>query len=79
MSQRGAKARARAAKLAGAADPLVRRAARAGAVAPGVTAAGLLTLVTGITLATERHPDPTAEAHRLLGLAVEGVSPRTWG
>jgi AcrR family transcriptional regulator len=64
------------AKVTGAAEPLLQNAARAGAVAPGVTGADLLTLVTGIALATEHHPDPATEAHRLLGLAVEGVSPR---
>ncbi|MFE2596630.1 TetR/AcrR family transcriptional regulator [Streptomyces sp. NPDC059396] len=63
-------------KLTGAADPLLQNAARAGAVAPDVTVADLITLVTGIALATEHHPDPTAEAHRLLGLAVLGISPR---
>ncbi|RYJ25386.1 hypothetical protein CU044_4271 [Streptomyces sp. L-9-10] len=64
------------AKLTWAADPLLHRAAQAGAVAPGVTAADLVTLVTGIALATEHHPDPAAEAHRLLALTMEGVSPR---
>ncbi|MFE6780594.1 TetR/AcrR family transcriptional regulator [Streptomyces sp. NPDC057702] len=63
------------AKLTGAADPLVDRAARAGALAPGVTTADLLALVTGAVLATERHPDPVAEAHRLLDLTLRGVSP----
>ncbi|WP_329139742.1 TetR/AcrR family transcriptional regulator [Streptomyces sp. NBC_01476] len=62
-------------KLTDAVDPLLHRAAEAGAVPPGVTSADLLALVTGIVLATEHHPDPNAEAHRLLGLAVEGVSP----
>ncbi|MEV6424568.1 helix-turn-helix domain-containing protein [Streptomyces sp. NPDC051662] len=64
------------AKLSGAADPLLRDAVRAGAVAPGVTVADLITLVTGIALATEHHPDPAVEAHRLLGLTVAGISPR---
>ncbi|WP_037908675.1 TetR/AcrR family transcriptional regulator [Actinacidiphila yeochonensis] len=63
-------------KLAGALEPLLRHAAQAGAVAPGVTAADLIALVTGVALATEHHPDPAAEAHRLLALAVAGVSPR---
>ncbi|MFT2015220.1 TetR/AcrR family transcriptional regulator [Streptomyces sp. 796.1] len=63
------------AKLGAAAEPLVRRAAQAGALAPGVTATDLLTLVTGIALATERHQDPTAEASRLLDLTVRGVIP----
>ncbi|MFC8824130.1 TetR/AcrR family transcriptional regulator [Streptomyces sp. NPDC057137] len=64
------------AKLGGAVEPLLERAARAGAVAPGVTVTDLVTLVTGIALATEHHPDPTAEAHRLLRLTVAGVSPQ---
>ncbi|WP_217189398.1 TetR/AcrR family transcriptional regulator [Streptomyces buecherae] len=63
------------AKLATAVEPLVRRAAAAGALAADVTAADLLTLVTGIALATEHHPDPAAEARRLLDLVVAGVSP----
>ncbi len=33
---------------------------------PSVTIANLLTLVTGIALATEHHPDLAAEADRLL-------------
>ncbi|MDX3852415.1 helix-turn-helix domain-containing protein [Streptomyces sp. AK02-01A] len=65
------------AKLTGAVDPLLRHAERAGAVAPEVTAADLIVLVTGIALATEHHPDPAAEAHRLLGLTMAGVSPRS--
>ena len=60
-------------KLADAADPLLQRADRARAVTPGVTAANLVTLVTGIVLATEHLPDPAAEAHRLLGLTVSGI------
>ncbi|MFD3486736.1 TetR/AcrR family transcriptional regulator [Streptomyces sp. NPDC058665] len=64
-------------KLEGAAEPLLRNAARAGAVAPDVTVADLVTLVTGIALATERHADPIAEAHRLLKLTVAGISPRS--
>lgn len=64
------------AKLTEAGDPLLRHAARAGAVTPGVTTADLLTLIAGIVLATEHHPDPAAEADRLLGLIVAGLSPR---
>ncbi|MET8140309.1 helix-turn-helix domain-containing protein [Sphaerisporangium sp. NPDC005288] len=64
------------AQLTEAGDPLVRRAANDGALAPGVTITDLLTLITGIALATEHHTDPAAEAHRLLGLAMAGVSPR---
>lgn len=63
------------AQLIQACGPLLRRAQRAGAVAPGVAVADLLTLITGIALATERHPDAAAEAERLLGLVVGGVSP----
>ncbi|RDG36566.1 TetR/AcrR family transcriptional regulator [Streptomyces corynorhini] len=55
--------------------PLVDRAVRAGAVAPDVTATDLVTLITGIALATEHHPTPASEADRLLGLAVAGISP----
>ncbi|MFJ9553571.1 TetR/AcrR family transcriptional regulator [Nocardiopsis sp. NPDC101807] len=65
-----------AAELIAAGEPLVERAAEAGAVAPGVTAEDLVTLVTGITLATEHHPDPVAEADRMLGLTVAGVLPQ---
>jgi len=63
------------ARLAEAGEPLVRRAAADGALAPNVTVADLLTLVTGIALVTESHPDPAAEAIRLLDLTVVGVSP----
>ncbi|MER5880074.1 TetR/AcrR family transcriptional regulator [Streptomyces sp. NPDC060235] len=64
------------ARLSGAVDPLLHRAARAGAVTSDVTTADLISLVTGIALATERHPDPAAEANRLLALTVRGVSPQ---
>ncbi|MFF6992622.1 TetR family transcriptional regulator [Streptomyces sp. NPDC010273] len=63
-------------RLGGAVDPLLRRAALAGAVAPEVTTADLISLVTGLTLATEHHPEPAAEAHRLLALTVRGISPQ---
>ena len=42
-----------------------------------MTIADLLTLVTGIALATEHHPDPAADATRLLDLTVAG-SAREW-
>ncbi|MFF3852817.1 TetR/AcrR family transcriptional regulator [Micromonospora sp. NPDC002575] len=58
-----------------AAGPLLRRAAQDGAVPPDVTAADLIALVVGIALATEHHPDPAAQADRLFGLAVAGLSP----
>jgi AcrR family transcriptional regulator len=64
-----------AAALEEAGDPLLRRATRDGAVAAGVTVTDLITLVVGIVLATEHYPDPAAEAHRLFGLAVAGLSP----
>jgi len=56
--------------------PLLERAARDGAVQPGVTVADLITLAVGIVLATEHHPDPAARADRLLRLAVAGLSPQ---
>ncbi|MFJ8001254.1 TetR/AcrR family transcriptional regulator [Streptomyces sp. NPDC096310] len=56
--------------------PLLRRADDVGAVPAGVSSADLLTLVTGIVLATEHHQDPAASAERLLALAVRGISPR---
>jgi AcrR family transcriptional regulator len=59
-------------QLTEAGDPLVRRAANDGALAPGVTVDDLITLITGIVLATEHHPAPSAEADRLLDLAVRG-------
>jgi AcrR family transcriptional regulator len=65
-----------AARLGGAVEPLLHRAARAGTVAPEVTTADLVSLVTGLALATERHPDPAAEANRLLALTVRGISPQ---
>ncbi|WP_446041037.1 TetR/AcrR family transcriptional regulator [Streptomyces sp. SID1121] len=65
-----------AAKLSHAYDPLLERATRAGAVTPGVTTADLVTLVSGIALATEHDPDPAARTERLLDLAVAGISPR---
>ncbi|GAA2210972.1 TetR/AcrR family transcriptional regulator [Nonomuraea monospora] len=63
------------AQLTEAGAPLVRRAADAGTLTPGVTITDLLTLITGIALASEHHPRAAAEAQRLLGLAVRGVSP----
>ncbi|MFD7665429.1 TetR/AcrR family transcriptional regulator [Streptomyces sp. NPDC059788] len=60
-----------------AAEPLLRRAVRDGAVAAdGVTVADLITLVVGIVLATEHYPDPAAQADRLFRLAVAGLAPR---
>ena len=65
-----------AAKLSGSADPLLQRAKQAGAVGPGITLGDLITLVTGLALATEHHQNPNAEARRLLTLTLEGISPR---
>lgn len=64
------------AQLTEAGEPLFRRAADRGTLAPGVTLTDLLTLVTGIALATEQHPEPGPAAERLLALAMAGVSPQ---
>ncbi|MEU1522353.1 TetR/AcrR family transcriptional regulator [Nocardia rhamnosiphila] len=64
-----------AASMREAVEPLARRTARDGAVAGGTTAGDLITLVVGISLATERFPDPAAEADRLFRLTVAGLSP----
>ena len=40
-----------------------------------MTVTDVLALVTGIALATENAPDPAAEANRLLGLTITGISP----
>lgn len=61
------------AQLTEAATPLVARAA--GTLAPGVTVTDLLTLVSGIALATGHHPDAGTEAERLFSLILSGVSP----
>ncbi|WP_181770982.1 TetR/AcrR family transcriptional regulator [Amycolatopsis pittospori] len=61
--------------LGEAAAPLLRNAARDGAVAQDVTVSDLLTVIVGIALGTEHHPDPAAEANRLFRLVVAGVSP----
>ncbi|OLT10082.1 TetR family transcriptional regulator [Actinomadura sp. CNU-125] len=65
------------AALQEAAAPLLHHAARDGAMAADVTVADLITLIVGIVLATERHPDPAARADRLFRLAVAGLSPPT--
>jgi AcrR family transcriptional regulator len=59
-------------RLTRAGQPLMRRAG----LAPGVTLDDLLTLVTGIALATERHQDPAAASSRLLALSLDGFGPR---
>ncbi|OPF72820.1 TetR family transcriptional regulator [Streptomyces antioxidans] len=61
--------------LAEAGEPLLRRAEQAGAVPPGVTPVDLVTLIAGIALAAQHHPDPATEATRLLHLTVTGISP----
>jgi AcrR family transcriptional regulator len=56
-------------------DPLLHRAAQDGAVTSGVTITDLITLIVGIVLATEHHPDPATAADRLFRLAVAGLAP----
>ena len=45
-------------------------------MATDVTVADLITMIVGIVLATEYYPDPAAQADRLFGLAVAGLSPQ---
>lgn len=66
-----------AATIHEAGEPLLRRAVRDGAVTPDVTVADLITLIIGITLATETLPDPAPRAHRLFQLATAGLSPHS--
>jgi hypothetical protein len=61
------------ARLTAAVAPLLHRAARDGAAAPEATPADLVTLVTGIALATEGRADAAGEARRLLQLTLAGV------
>ncbi|RBM19006.1 TetR/AcrR family transcriptional regulator [Streptomyces sp. PT12] len=63
------------AALEEAAEPLLERAARDGAVAEGVTVEDLITLSVGIALAAEHHRDPAARAGELFRLTVAGLSP----
>ncbi|WP_052848758.1 TetR/AcrR family transcriptional regulator [Streptomyces avicenniae] len=63
------------ATLQEAAEPLLRAAVRHGAVARDVTAADLIALAVGVTMATEHRADPAAQAQRLFRLATEGLSP----
>ncbi|MFZ3598931.1 TetR/AcrR family transcriptional regulator [Streptomyces sp. BH104] len=65
-----------AAALIEAGEPLLRGAAREGAVDSRLTVEDLITLAVGLALATEHHPDPSARAEALLGLAVAGISPQ---
>ncbi|MEU6558065.1 TetR/AcrR family transcriptional regulator [Nocardia nova] len=62
-------------RLEEAGEPLLARAARDGVVREGVTVSDLITLVVGISLATEHCADPGAQADRLFRLAVAGLSP----
>ncbi|MGW2341400.1 TetR/AcrR family transcriptional regulator [Streptomyces sp. NPDC001661] len=64
-----------AAALIEAGEPLLRGAAREDAVDARLTVEDLITLAVGLALATEHHPEPTARAEALLGLAVAGISP----
>ncbi|MFJ8689767.1 TetR/AcrR family transcriptional regulator [Micromonospora wenchangensis] len=63
------------ATLEAAAAPLLRRAVQDGAFAADVTVGDLITLIVGIVLATEHHPDPAVRADRLFRMAVAGLSP----
>ncbi|MEV3963812.1 helix-turn-helix domain-containing protein [Nocardia sp. NPDC050193] len=63
------------AALEQAAAPLVERAVQDGAVAAELTVADLITLVVGITLATEPYPDHAGRADRLFRLTVSGLAP----
>ncbi|MFB9831200.1 TetR/AcrR family transcriptional regulator [Actinoallomurus acaciae] len=65
------------ATLEEAGDLLLRRAVHDGVVASGVTMTDLITLIVGIVLATEHHPDPAAAADRVFRLAVAGLSPQS--
>ncbi|NUV36125.1 TetR/AcrR family transcriptional regulator, partial [Streptomyces sp. KAI-27] len=56
--------------------PLLARAQREGATRPEASCHDLVTAVAGIALATEHHRDAAAQAARLLGLFVTGLSPR---
>jgi len=64
------------AALEEAGEPLLRRAAGQGTVATTFTVADLITLIVGIALATEHGADPAAQADRLFGLVVAGLSPQ---
>ncbi|WP_370747482.1 TetR/AcrR family transcriptional regulator [Streptomyces sp. MnatMP-M17] len=68
------------AMLTDAGEPLLRRAVEAGAISSAVSVRDLLTLVNGISLATEGHLDGAAEADRLfLLLLTDGIRPRAHG
>lgn len=61
------------APLEAASAPILARAQSAGLAKPAQTAADLITLVVGIALATEGHPDRSARAHRLLRVVADGL------
>ncbi|WP_419995776.1 TetR/AcrR family transcriptional regulator [Streptomyces boninensis] len=63
------------AALEDAAAPLLHRAQQHGTAAEGITVADLITLIVGITLATEQTPDPATRAQRLFHLALTGLAP----
>jgi AcrR family transcriptional regulator len=63
------------AMLSHAGNELLRRAVDAGTVRPRVSIDDLLALVNAISLATEHAPGGTAEADRLLILAIDGIRP----
>ncbi len=62
-----------------AATPLLDRAVSDGTVATTVTIEDLISLMVGIVLATQHHPEPTIEAERLFQLTVAGLSPQHSG
>ncbi|MEU0539773.1 TetR/AcrR family transcriptional regulator [Nocardia sp. NPDC005978] len=57
-------------------NPLLRRAIGEGTVAEDVTVSELISLIVGIALATEHHPDAAAKAQRLFRLSVAGLNPQ---
>ncbi|WP_066950346.1 TetR/AcrR family transcriptional regulator [Streptomyces lushanensis] len=68
------------AMLTEAGDPLLRRAVEAGAISPAVSVKDLLTVVNGVSLATQEHSDSAAETDRLLLLLLTGgIRPRVHG
>lgn len=61
--------------LSAAGSELLHQAREAGAIRPEVSIVDLLTLVNAISLVTEQDPEGTAEADRLLTLAIDGIRP----
>jgi AcrR family transcriptional regulator len=64
------------AALEDAGTPLLDRAIQDGVMASHVTIDDLITLMVGIVLATEHHPEPATEADRMFQLTVAGLSPQ---